>query len=325
MWAKGSLAWQKGKVLKSPTPGAGRHYLRLQQPPNRRCLLSPINWEGKDLGENYTPHLAKGGRLLTQDRFHKLLAESDYQVFGAGESGDPSPENARGWSEYGKFDKLGHDLQSDLSAHIEEQLQLVVERIQELLNAGWKKVRVVTDHGWLLMPGKLPAEKLPKYLTKSRWARCAAIKESSRVKTPTANWRWNPTEQFAVAPGSHCFFEGNEYAHGGVSLQECLLPYLEFTTGSAVSTSVKIDKVEWYGLRCRAYAVIEGEQINADLRTKPGDSTSTVTKTKKVGTDGKVSLVVPDDSLAGTVVSLVFVNSSGQVVAKQATTIGGEE
>ena len=30
------------------------------------------------------------------------------------------------------------------------------DRITELLAAGWKRVRVVTDHGWLLLPGGLP-------------------------------------------------------------------------------------------------------------------------------------------------------------------------
>ena len=45
-----------------------------------------------------------------------------------------------------------------------------------LLEAGWKEVRVVTDHGWLLMPKGLPKSELPKYLTATRWRRCAVVK-----------------------------------------------------------------------------------------------------------------------------------------------------
>ena len=34
-----------------------------------------------------------------------------------------------------------------------------------LLEAGWREVRVVTDHGWLLLPGGLPKVDLPEHLT----------------------------------------------------------------------------------------------------------------------------------------------------------------
>ena len=34
------------------------------------------------------------------------------------------------------IDKLGHSLQSDLAARIDEQLELVLERIEDLLQAG---------------------------------------------------------------------------------------------------------------------------------------------------------------------------------------------
>ena len=35
-----------------------------------------------------------------------------------------------------------------------------------LLDAGWQQVVVVTDHGWLYVPGGLPKVELPYYLTK---------------------------------------------------------------------------------------------------------------------------------------------------------------
>ena len=69
-------------------------------------------------------------------------------------------------------------LQGKLAARIEDQLELLLERVQGLLEAGWKRVRVITDHGWLLVPGGMPKVQLPKYLTESRWSRCASIKDS---------------------------------------------------------------------------------------------------------------------------------------------------
>ena len=64
---------------------------------------------------------------------------------------------------------------------IPEQLREIRERVTSLLNAGWKKVRVVTDHGWLLLPGGLPVEKLPSFLADTRWGRCAVLKQSSQT------------------------------------------------------------------------------------------------------------------------------------------------
>ncbi len=43
---------------------------------------------------------------------------------------------------------------------------MLLERIEALLGAGWREVRVVTDHGWLWLPGGLPKVDLPKYLTR---------------------------------------------------------------------------------------------------------------------------------------------------------------
>jgi len=290
--------------------------------------VSPVveNISGDLLGEDFRPEIRESSQPLTTDRFRKLLTSAGFQVFDAYETGDPLQADARGWTEFGDLDRLGHKVQSKLSVRIKEQLELLLERIQELLEAGWKQVRVITDHGWLLVPGGLPDVKLPKFLTESRWPRCAAIKEGSHVEFPMAGWYWNSHEQFVFGPGIHCFSKGNEYAHGGVSLQECLIPDLIFSLSDRPKkVSAKLTSIQWFGMRCRAAIDSGGAKITADLRTKPNDPTSSVANPKIVSADGRVSLLVEDDSLEGTVVSLVIVDSSGAVIGKQATTIGGDE
>ncbi len=188
---------------------------------------------GGRLEADFCPETADPGVSLTIDRFRKLLSAEGFQVIGPAETGDARAKNARGWTEYGEFDKLGHALQGKLAARIEDQLELLLERVQGLLEAGWKRVRVVTDHGWLLVPGGMPKVQLPKYLAESRWSRCASIKDSSHVEVPVAGWSWNPQERFAYAPGVHCFVAGQEYAHGGASLQECVIPVLTFASTGA--------------------------------------------------------------------------------------------
>jgi hypothetical protein len=290
--------------------------------------LSPVADQiiGKQLGEEFCPVTKEEGKPLTIDRFRKCLTSEGYQVLSPSEVGETEKADARAWTEFGDLDKLGHTLQSKLASRITEQLELLIERIRELLEAGWKRVRVITDHGWLLVPGGLPAVKLPKYLTECRWARCAAIKDHSKVDFPMANWHWNSHEYFAYGPGINCFSNGNEYAHGGVSLQECLTPDLQFSMSDVPTEAIaKIKEIQWLGMRCRATIDQGGAKIKADLRTKPNDETSSVATPKMVSADGHVSLLVENEEIEGTVVSLVLIDHSGSVIGKEATTIGGDE
>jgi hypothetical protein len=288
---------------------------------------SPIagKLRGNRLESDFCPETVDSGLSLTTDRFRKLLSAEGFQVIGSTETGDARAKNARGWTEYGEFDKLGHTLQGKLAARIEDQLELLLERVQGLLEGGWRAVRVVTDHGWLLVPGGMPKVQLPKYLAESRWSRCASIKDSSHVEVPVAGWSWNPQERFAYAPGVHCFVAGQEYAHGGASLQECLIPVLTFASvGVPASAVVTVGEIRWIGLRCRVTIQPATEGLLADLRTKPNVPNSSITECKILGPDGRASLLIADDSLQGTMASLVIVDASGRVVCKEATTVGGE-
>jgi hypothetical protein len=284
---------------------------------------------GGRLEADFDPELADGGERLTTDRFRKLLAGSGFQVLGPAELGDPRAKDARGWTEYGEFDKLGHNLQAKLAARIDDQLELLAERAQALLDAGWKRVRVVTDHGWLLVPGGMPKVPLPKYLAESRWSRCASIKDGAHVEVPVAGWAWNVQEQFAYAPGASCFVAGQEYAHGGASLQECLAPVLTLSLAvAAAGVTVKTKEVQWAGLRCRVSVEPAVEGLRADLRTKPNKPDSSVVESQKpkaLDAHGKVALLVTNESLIGTMVSVVILDAAGRVVCKEPTTVGGDE
>lgn len=104
-----------------------------------------------------------------------------------------------------------------LARQIDAEIETIADRIVALLEAGWSRVRVVTDHGWLLLPGGLPKVDLPHYLTATRWARCATVKGESATGIPTYAWHWNPLVRIASPPGIGAFVADTEYAHGGVS------------------------------------------------------------------------------------------------------------
>ena len=287
--------------------------------------VSPVSehFGGAALGADFQIVAADVGRPLSTDRFRKLLDATEYQYLSADDTGDPS---GRAWTEYGDLDKLGHSLQAKLAARIDEQIALLLERIESLLDAGWREVRVVTDHGWLWLPGGLPKVDLPKYLTQSRWARCASIEGDSTVQAPTVPWYWNAAERVAVGPGIACFGAGNEYAHGGLSLQESLIPVLRVTAG-AVSATVEasITAVTWVGLRCRVRIDPARPGLSVDLRTRVNDPDSSASEARQVDAEGAASLLVPDDELEGTPAAVVVLDPSGQVVARQSTIIGGED
>lgn len=287
--------------------------------------VSPVSKgiKGTSLGEDFLPATADGEQPLTTARFRKLLTSHGYQYVGADETGDPS---GRGWTEHGELDKLGHSLQAKLAGRVEEQVELLLERIESLLEAGWREIRVVTDHGWLWLPGGLPKVDLPKYLTASRWARCAAIKGGSKVKVPTARWHWNPHERVAVAPGIACFGAGNEYAHGGLSLQECLIPVIRVTAGEAAAkAAAEIKEVNWAGLRCRVRVEAAQPGLSVDLRTKVNDVGSSVSQARALDAKGSASLLVADDALEGSPAVVVVLDAGGRVIAKQPTIIGGDD
>jgi len=312
---------EKGWAVTLSTRWAGLPTVTATAKPAVSPVVKQI--KGASLGEDFLPMVADGERPLTTDRFRKLLASAGYQYVSADEIGDPA---GRGWTEDGELDKLGHSLQAKLAGRIEEQVELLFERIETLLDAGWREVRIVTDHGWLWMPGGLPSVSLPKYLTETRWARCAVIKGGSKVEVPTVRWHWNAHEQVAIAPGIHCFGAGNEYAHGGLSLQESLVPVIRVTAGKgSAKSAVGINEVNWAGLRCRVRVHATQLGLSVDLRTKVNEPGSSVSQARSLDDKGAASLLVADDELEGSRAVVVVLDASGHVIAKQPTIIGGDD
>ncbi|TWT98569.1 BREX-1 system phosphatase PglZ type B [Stieleria varia] len=291
--------------------------------------VSPVTAKVRGVGlpDSFAPSLADDPeKSLTFARMHSLLKADGYQIIGAGEVGDPAAAKSRGWCEFGEIDKRGHSMQAKLASVVAEQVELIAERIAELLDAGWREVRVITDHGWLLMPGGLPKEDLPHYLTEAKWARCATIKGESKPNVPKATWHWNQSAEFATGPGVRCFSAGHAYAHGGISLQECLIPDMSVTLqNQPVHQDVSITKVDWKGLRCRISVSPASAGLRVDLRNKPNDpATSVADGGKPLDGNETVTLFVEDDDLLESVVAVTVCNDAGQTIAKQNTTIGGE-
>lgn len=290
--------------------------------PTAKPAVSPISdqFTGSESGAEFRPTIAATGKPLQMDAFRDLLGAKGIQALGINDAGDPQ---GRGWTEAGALDRLGHDEKARLAKRIPEEVKMLCERIRALLDAGWKTVRVVTDHGWLWMPGGLPKAELPAYLTESRWSRCAALKDTSTTDLHMLAWHYNSNVAVAVPPGVSCFRAGTEYSHGGLSVQECVIPVLTVSSKVEAITAA-IESVDWFRLRCKV-KVAGGAGLRADVRTKPAESNSSVAfELKALDADGQTTLLVSDDH-EGLAVVVVLIDEAGRVVAKTPTSVGGIE
>ena len=278
--------------------------------------------KGDKFDQEFEPRVASDSKPLSAHNLRKLLSDQGIQPLDKHETGEPS---GRAWVECGDLDHYGHEHGVRLARDLDAQLNQIVERVSELKDAGWSKFRIVTDHGWLLVPGGLPKTELPKHQAETRWGRCAVLKDTAHGTSLTFGWDWCADVQVAYAPGVASFIAGNEYAHGGLSLQECLVPMLSLAIESASSAAVKVNvqSVVWKGLRCVVEVNPPVTGLRLDIRTKPAQSASSLVASVKPFEDGKASVAVKDDEHLGLSATVVVLDADGQVVQKMSTAVGG--
>lgn len=289
-------------------------------------LASPAHpaFRGKPGIEDFAPVFAQGGQRFDAGRLREELSRRGVQVLQDGEPTMPLAGEQGGWAEFKDIDELGHNVDAFLFAEqVERQVDEIAERIEALLTSGWNRVRIVTDHGWLLLPGGLKKVDLPAHLVESKWSRCATVQGASNPAVPTYPWHWDAAVQVASPPGACSFRAGRHYAHGGVSLQECVTPDLMVERG-AEPVSAAIKSVSWRGMRCRVAVESKSAGLRVDLRLNRNQpASSIVAAPKPVEAGGESSLAVPDDKHEGNAAVVVVIDPSGRVLDSQATTVGG--
>lgn len=290
-----------------------------------KAAVTPVHdrLTGRLTDRDFEPSLADDDKDFSSHYLRKFLDEKGWQYLEEGESGDPA---SNAWLQSGDIDKEGHVKGLKLAARIDTLLDEVVERAEELIAAGWRKIRIVTDHGWILTPRPMAKVDLPKHLTETRWGRCAVIKDSVDSGYQQVGWYWNSAVSIAMAPGVCSFKAGQNYDHGGLSLQECMTPVIQIRNTKAVAAvsavTAALSDIRWLGLTCKIQAETTAEGVLAVLRTHPADPDSEITKRKPLK-DGKCSLLV-DDQFEGSSAVLVLLDDQGNVLAKKPTLVGDE-
>lgn len=127
------------------------------------------------------------------------------------------------------IDKLGHDdqLEAQGTSAVLDRYLLAVERLR---TAGWLRILVVTDHGYIHWPASEEKNAPPPLTTpQPAYSSRRALVYSAQVEftgpqglTPGERWR------VAVPYGAASFraYGGLGYFHGGASLQEWIIPCL---------------------------------------------------------------------------------------------------
>ena len=287
-----------------------------------KAALVPVPKGTLTAGPDLHPMNAVTGTKATVAVLRSLMLENNIQVLDATSTGEPS---GSAWAEAGEIDRRAHDVGMRLVDYLDEEVERIVARIRELLDAGWERIEIVSDHGWILLPEGMEKVELPVATTEIKKGRCARLKDGAEVSVPTVPWFWDQNVRIALAPGVTCFEANKQYEHGGVSPQECIVPRLSITAGavSKATGGPEFTKVRWLGLLCRVEFTGGTQGVLLDLRALPADpSTSIAEEAKETAGAGKVSLVVPDEDHEGEHAHLVLVTADGQILAQREVVVG---
>ncbi len=239
------------------------------------------------------------GKPVTQAVLKKAL-----QSGGWATDADFIPEG-KVWQEAGTFDSDGHALGIRLVDGLPNALQVVADTALRLARSG-HRLRITTDHGWLLLPGGLETAKIESGMTEpnTKWSRCAVVKPGASVSVPQVRWTWNSDTWVATAPGVAVFYGGVSYAHGGISPQECVLPEI-LLEPLASPLATMILEATWKALRL-SVRVENGVGLTVDLRKDSVSGPSIAAAAKEIETDGLASVLVKYDDRGADCVLVVL-------------------
>jgi hypothetical protein len=273
-----------------------------------------------DTATGFEPVLRVAGAdgAYTAERLRRAMQEQGFTIV---DPDSPSIASGRGWAEFlDDIDSDGHNKGLRLAEEAPRHVTKLAKTVERLLSAGWQRVRVVTDHGWLLLPGGLPKVELPSKLAETKWARCAVVKEAAvAVDAMTLPWSYGPEVRIALAPGIGAFRAGQVYDHGGLTLQECVVPLIDIVANPPAQGRPGIKAVTWNTRKtiCKVdVAFAEGANITLERLG------SSVGEPGVVSSEGKAQVVLDEvDDLMGETVSLVL-RRDGQKMAEEKLQFG---
>src|SRR5262249_28536483 len=115
-----------------------------------------------------------------------------------------------------------------LIRHLDTEVERLVLIIGKLHRWGYSEVHLLTDHGFVTTNSEIEPTVVPipadrTIVAKSRYA---LVEEGALLDAKTFPFQFDPSVRVAVPPGMAFFKPEKTFSHGGVALQEVVIPHL---------------------------------------------------------------------------------------------------
>lgn len=288
-------------------------------------LVTPVgdSIAGRGKVEAFQPLEASSGRPVTLDVLRKAMLARGMQVLERNEVLPPEKPSSIGYAECGNIDNDGHNMGLRLAGQLDTEVARIAEYASALKAAGWARVRIVTDHGWLLMPGSFEVVRLPPSAVIAKGARAAILQEHAAAELAFMPWHWDKSVRIAMPPGAEAFRAGEVYSHGGLSPQECVIPDITIGGDAAAGSSAaaRISTIGWRRLRLTVELTGELTDVTVEVRRKERDPASRVDVSSAIE-GSRARLTISDEVEEGDPVLVVLIDRHGSVIDARATRVG---
>ena len=156
-------------------------------------------------------------------------------------SGAPVPETSQLVAfDYGLDDKGHSPDAAGLPLMAQQYTKRIARAVERLHREGFSRVDVVTDHGFIFAPPDLidglGRPSLPPVQAVSKQARYAVLAEGAKAQQLVRRaLPFDDRVQLGFPRGLRTLMKAGPYAHGGISLQECVIPHLISRREAAVA------------------------------------------------------------------------------------------
>lgn len=137
---------------------------------------------------------------------------------------------------------------------ISQSLNGITKGIKKLLKAGFKEVHIISDHGFLTFKDpefNFKIEEKPGFIRDSRRFACGEnIAAGNLVQFNIPNMK-----KGLYFPRSIYYFKHDSFLHGGISIQETIIPYIRITNKKEIVKKVDIQVEMEKGVSNRIFEI----------------------------------------------------------------------
>jgi hypothetical protein len=176
----------------------------------------------------------------------------------------------------------------------------------------------------LLVPGGLPKAVIAASIIETAWSRVALLGDGAAPEASALPWHWDASVRLAVPPGASAFRAGEEYAHGGVSPKESVIPEIIVgeASGAPRQGGARIESLSWRRYRLSVTLTGPAPDYEIEVRRSERDAGSRIAA-ERIDADGnRIDLRVDPDMEEETPVFVVLLDAFGSVVDARKTSIG---